>query len=1516
MKKRIIFGLLTLSVSLSSFAQIINGPCGENIQYTLDTETGVLTLKGEGTLSRQNLNYWPWDKYKETIRKVVADDAISFPTWNWLSGSDSIMEPQYNNKTFIYMPRNYNQGNQYSYKLPKGIKAIASYAFYNCTNMTSVTVNAECEEILNSAFNNCSALKSASLPEGLQKLGGSAFYYCYNLTSFKLPNSVESVGSDCFYGCSQFKNGIYNDSCFYYFPAKNITGEFTIPGNPKKIAPGAFNNTSLSAIIIPSSVEVIEGSAFYYCSNLKNVQLPENLDSIKSYAFSECENLTDINFPDGLKYIGEFAFRNCDCLTSVTLPDNLKYIGVDAFSNCGKLTNVKLPDNIDYWGGGFSYCSSLQSINIPNNIKTIPGGAFRNCSSLKDIILPASLETISNEAFWGCSSLENIVLPNQLKAVDAFAFSDCKSLKSINLPESVVRVGNNVFQNCTNLAGPIHNSKIFAYLPNSYEGDYKLPEGITQIAGCAFYNCHKLKNVNLPESITTINYAAFYGCKSLRTINLPKNITGISDQCFHGCDTLDNIILPSNITTIGYSAFSGCSSLKEIKIPEKVQLLNGYAFYNCTSLTDVTLPAQIDSIGVSAFGNCPNLKNPISTGKKFYACPTGSTTCIVPEGIEEIDSYAFANCKSLKEVELPNTLKRIGAYAFQNCSSLNSIHLPAQLDSIGTYIFENCTTLEIVNIPANIDYIPAYAFSGCKRLSQIQLHKNIKGIMGCAFLGCINLKQIDLPENLQTLGYRVFGDCSNLQNISIPQNVKSLHATFALCTGLKSVTLQTGLMTIEYGCFEGCQSLTDINIPSTVSSIGSNAFRGCTSLKEINLPDMITSLSSSSIFYECTNLERIKLPSNLKDLELSIFNGCHSLRRLDIPATTTSIDYYSSIDSLEYISVGEGNPNYSSSHGILCDKEQTKILLFPRNIKDLVFPQNITNINYYDISNLNKIRSVTLPFTGRSKESKDEERILGSIFNWYASSVNNYYETINGTRYQVYEYEYKLPQTLKKIVLNCDSLNNTHINFKGKKYNNNSSIYFYKTNCDGIDTLIVNCKTDVNPEIFSNFKNLQVLDVNRIDKLNTGSMAGMDSLAILSIDKVNTMEARCFADLKALKELTIPFAGAGSAYTAVNFGTLFGSSSNDEMKRVVQFMEDGSNSVYYLPAGLEKVTLLDGCETLSYGAFYGCNMIKELTLPSSLYMVGEKALYGCAGLKDIYCKGADPASAFSNTFEGVRTNSCKLHVPYGASEMYKRSTGWKDFYYIEEEAPLAIVVENNIINAGVIYGLTQFKPGETAELKAIAHSGYKFLYWREGSQVVSEEATYTFVVEGNRILTAVFAPVNDSNDMQVAAGSTKVQFVWKAEEGASFYQINIYKDIELTELAGYLRFDKEGQPLVRNISQLSATIDGLDASTTYYYSVSAYNEEEEVISQYTGTFSTTESTGIYDLQQEQKQENVYHKDGCIVISNASGSVAQIYNLSGNTSITQTIDCDYTEIPLEKGLYLVRINERTHKILVR
>lgn len=165
---------------------------------------------------------------------------------------------------------------------------------------------------------------------------------------------------------------------------------------------------------------------------------------------------------------------------------------------------------------------------------------------------------------------------------------------------------------------------------------------------------------------------------------------------------------------------------------------------------------------------------------------------------------------------------------------------------------------------------------------------------------------------------------------------------------------------------------------------------------------------------------------------------------------------------------------------------------------------------------------------------------------------------------------------------------------------------------------------------------------------------------------VHHLGKHIFSGCRSLKTLTVPFPACGTPATFSNFGELFGTTPDIEMRKISQDNETGKETNYYLPHSLSILRILEGCEVIPSKCLMNCFVLKELHLPSSLYMMGEKAVYGCAGLKTIYCQAAEPASIHADTFGGIRFNVCRLHVPQSSTEKYKQDKHWKYFSQIEE----------------------------------------------------------------------------------------------------------------------------------------------------------------------------------------------------------------------------------------------------------
>lgn len=101
---------------------------------------------------------------------------------------------------------------------------------------------------------------------------------------------------------------------------------------------------SLIAIIIPDTIESIEGYAFWYCNSLTFIKIPENVTSIGYQAFYGCKALEKIVLPKSVVDIGDEAFGDCSSLR------NCFYNGtIEEF----KLIKINAPLNNDEDGGFF-----------------------------------------------------------------------------------------------------------------------------------------------------------------------------------------------------------------------------------------------------------------------------------------------------------------------------------------------------------------------------------------------------------------------------------------------------------------------------------------------------------------------------------------------------------------------------------------------------------------------------------------------------------------------------------------------------------------------------------------------------------------------------------------------------------------------------------------------------------------------------------------------------------------------------------------------------------------------------------------------------------------------------------------------------------------------------------------------------------------------------------------------------------------------------------------------------------
>lgn len=216
-------------------------------------------------------------------------------------------------------------------------------------------------------------------------------------------------------------------------------------------------------------------------------------------------------------------------------------------------------------------------------------------------------------------------------------------------------------------------------------GDFMVPDDMTEIENDAFSGCIDLTSITMPRSVEIIGDDAFAGCTGLISVSIGDGVISIGDDAFYDCINLTSVLFGKSLETIGESSFSGCKKLSSIEIPEGVTNINDGAFFGA-GITSLTLPNSLQNIGI----NSSDL-----THGAFSLCE-GLTSVIIPNSVKSIGDYSFMLCSNLTSVIIGNNVKIIGAGSFSRCSKITSISIPTNVTEIGSRAFAFCDSLDTI----------------------------------------------------------------------------------------------------------------------------------------------------------------------------------------------------------------------------------------------------------------------------------------------------------------------------------------------------------------------------------------------------------------------------------------------------------------------------------------------------------------------------------------------------------------------------------------------------------------------------------------------------------------------------------------------------------------------------------------------------------------------------------------------------------------------------------------------------
>lgn len=243
---------------------------------------------------------------------------------------------------------------------------------------------------------------------------------------------------------------------------------------------------------------------------------------------------------------------------------------------------------------------------------------------------------------------------------------------------------------------------------------------------------------------------------------------------------------------------------------------------------------------------------------KTYNGPGGEV--VIPDGITNIQSFAFYRANTVTSVHIPNSVTCIGSHAFYRCSMLRSVTIPDGVTSIEIRAFAECYNMTSVVIPESVTGIKEEAFSGCHALETMSCLDQVRYFGKRAFCDC---KKLANADGLTIVGKTVWGYFGSDAHVTIPEGVTAIgEAAFFRCDSLESVTIPASVRQIGDYAFRECKNLREIVLPEGVEKLGEYVFYGCKKLTRAFIPETLT-IKDRGWFdsqWKGTGLEVIRAP--------------------------------------------------------------------------------------------------------------------------------------------------------------------------------------------------------------------------------------------------------------------------------------------------------------------------------------------------------------------------------------------------------------------------------------------------------------------------------------------------------------------------------------------------------------------------------------------------------------------------------------------------------------------------------
>ncbi|MBE5730686.1 MAG: leucine-rich repeat domain-containing protein [Clostridiales bacterium] len=451
------------------------------------------------------------------------------------------------------------------------------------------------------------------------------------------------------------------------------------------------------------------------------------------------------------------------------------------------------------------------------------------------------------------------------------------------------------------------------------------------------------------------------------------------------------------------------------------------------------------------------------------------------------------------------------------------------------------------------------AFSKNEGLTEV--YSNAGGLIEVgkkAFEDCDSLTGLYGFEAVEQIGKKAFKDCQSLDSISAFRGLNIVgEGAFEGCSSLTAIDLTVAPLTeIGVGVFAGCENLTNVTLPSTMEGIPAKTFYGCSALNDISLPESMKEIAESA--FEGSGLVTIDL-SGVSTIGKRAFRDCDSLTELTVPASVESVGKkaFEDCDSLELITAEYLGKNADSNDGF------SYAFGTSDSVKSITV-NNISKIDKKTFKGAERIQSLTLG---------------GSVTEIGKKSFKGFSELL----------AVALPASIETV---GDSA------FEG---------------CSMLTQILgAEAVVNIGSGAFSDCESLGGIDIfTNLSTIGSGAFSGCDSITAidLTVAPLESIGDGAFQNCINLVSVVLP-----TGLEAIPASAFKDCHSLDAISLPDSLIEVGNSA--FESTALTSIDLKN-VQTVGKRAFYGCENIISLTIPTSVTEVGKHAFRGCEQLAEL-----------------------------------------------------------------------------------------------------------------------------------------------------------------------------------------------------------------------------------------------------------------------------------------------------------